>query len=133
MNYLTRSLEIPAGPDSVQEIIKQRSIALSRSATLHAELRSEEMKTRGEVQGLIPWILSICVLVMYILGPQVVLFSVFNVLLPRANTVMERAERARQSQEELIEFQYQAIERLDSIRGSIQEVIVRLQTPFADE
>lgn len=44
---------------------------------------------------------------------------------------MERAECARQDQNALVEFQQQAIERLDSNRGGILEAAVRLQLPFA--
>jgi ferredoxin len=45
---------------------------------------------------------------------------------------MEKAERARQGQERLVEFQQQAIERLDSNRGSILGATVGLQSLFAD-
>ncbi|KAI0410849.1 optic atrophy 3 protein-domain-containing protein [Xylaria grammica] len=59
------------------------------------------------------------------------LFLILPGLLPRAETIMETAERARQSQERLIEFQQQAIERLDSHRTGVSEAIVGLQLHFA--
>lgn len=123
-NWLTRSPEMPPEPYSLQQAIHQAQLTLATGKRLLGELPDEEDLIRGGVREGISWVLFI---LLFIIGG---ITSFLSPLLPLVGTIMESAERVRQSQERLIEFQRQAVGRLDSHRDSVLEAIVGIRSPF---
>lgn len=120
--YLTRSPDTPAGLYSVYEA----QLTIDTVKRLFDQLHKEEDLIRNEVREIVSWFWPILVMLGFFTGGLIFVFLP-TFFLPRASTIMDNAEHARQSQERLIEFQRQGIVRLDSQRASVLAAIVDLR------
>lgn len=127
LNKLTILIEIPPNPYSLQQSVHQGQLALATGERLFGELRIEDDTLRNGFEGIIAWAFSFLEM-LFTYGITLYLSS--RLFLPRASTIMENADRARQTQERIIEFGQQAIEKLDSNRRGVLESIIRLQSPL---
>ncbi|PTB44688.1 hypothetical protein M441DRAFT_24809 [Trichoderma asperellum CBS 433.97] len=125
--YPNRTHKIPPSPYSLQQSVLQGQLVLATSERLFGELRIEDDTLRNGFEGIIAWAFSFLEM-LFTYGITLYLSS--RLFLPRASTIMENADRARQTQERIIEFGQQAIEKLDSNRRGVLESIIRLQSPL---
>ncbi|KAL9484198.1 hypothetical protein ACSS6W_002987 [Trichoderma asperelloides] len=127
MTVIPSEVEIPPSLYSLQQSVHQGQLTFATSERLFGELRIDEDTLRNGFEGIIAWAFSFLgMLFTY----EITLYLFSRLFLPRASTIMENAERARQTQERIIDFEKQAIEKLDYNRRSVLEVIIKLQSPL---
>ncbi|KAJ3571553.1 hypothetical protein NPX13_g5335 [Xylaria arbuscula] len=129
--------DIDMSLDSVQRAIDQAQLILASSAALFNNLEDEEKFLNKGILESISWVLPI-IAALGILSRAYVPFWYTLVALAfrfssLADNFMENAEGIRQSQKRLIDFQGEAIDRIDSHRSNVLKAIVELRPPFLHE
>ncbi|KAI1365169.1 hypothetical protein F5Y08DRAFT_187701 [Xylaria arbuscula] len=136
-NRRTFDSDAATSPDSVQQAINQAQLVLAFGATLLDNLKDKEKLLNNGVKESISWVWPILAALGILAGSLIPFLSPLIPLaarfLPLADTFMERAERTKESQQQLIEFQGEAIKTLDSHRANVLEAMVGLQPLFVHQ